>query len=140
MKSTSCQIAKEKFLIRLDRSEIVTSLLKFIQEKTKRRFLFGIGAVDKTKLAHYSVSKKRYTEKEFLLPLELTSLQGDLAFLKGKPLLHLHATFAKKDFSLLGGHLVEARISGTGEIIFFPFTKKQAKAFDQETGLNIFKI
>ena len=143
MKSTSCQIAKEKvFLIRLDRGEeIVTSLLKFIQEKKlKGGFLFGIGAVDKAKLAHYSVSKKRYTEKEFRLPFELTSLQGNLAFLMGKPLLHLHATFAKKDFSLLGGHLVEARISGTGEIIFFPFTKKQLKAFDQETGLNIFKI
>jgi len=39
IKSTSCQIAKEKvFLIGLDRGEeIITSLLKFIQEKTKRR-------------------------------------------------------------------------------------------------------
>ena len=66
MKSTSCQIAKEKvFLIRLDRGEeIVTSLLKFIQEKKlKGGFLFGIGAVDKTKLAHYSLQEKIHRKR-----------------------------------------------------------------------------
>jgi predicted DNA-binding protein with PD1-like motif len=34
----------------------------------------------------------------------------------GKPFLHLHAFFARRDFSILGGHLREARVHPTLEV------------------------
>lgn len=103
-------------------------------------YFIGIGALEKAELAHYSVANKKYSSKSFNRPLELTSLCGNVCFSEGKIIVHSHATLADNHFKTIAGHLVEGKVSGTCEIIFFPFNKKIQKVYDKITGLKLMKL
>ena len=57
--------------------------------------------------------------------------------MEAEPFPHLHVTLADVNFQLLGGHLNEAEISVTGELIVEPFSGVVERKIDQETGLNL---
>jgi predicted DNA-binding protein with PD1-like motif len=135
------KINNQVFLIRLNRGEKIIACLKnfCIKNKIYGGFFYGIGAVDEVELAHYDVSQKKYSSEKFNLPLELTSLLGNVGFFKKELIIHAHATLANKKMQSFGGHLVEGKISGTGEI-FFTKTKKLNKILDGETGLKVFSF
>ena len=121
--------------------EIVASLKVFCeQEKIFNGFFSAIGAVDEAQLAHYSVKEKKYSRFELKEPLEMVSLLGNV-FLgpENELIIHAHASFSRPDGEMKGGHLVEARISGTGEIIFLPLPLNLKKSQDDKTGLKILK-
>ncbi len=128
------------YLLALYRGDyLVASVEQFCQkEKIKNGFFVGLGAVDEVELAHYSVAKKKYSAKKFHQPLEMISLVGNVFSQEKKDLvIHSHAIFGRKDLRTLGGHLVEAKIAGVGEIIFFPLKSRIKKEFDSKTGLKI---
>ncbi|HUV71987.1 MAG TPA: PPC domain-containing DNA-binding protein [Clostridia bacterium] len=134
------QKIEDRYLLMVKRGEsIVASLEKFCQEEgIKNGFFYGIGAVDEVELAHYSVENKKYSSFKLKEPLELVSLIGNV-FLgpKGELIVHAHASLSRPNGEMIGGHLVEGKISGTGEIFFTPLTSTLAKSYDQETGLKI---
>lgn len=129
------------YLIRLKRGEKIVATLEdfFKKQKIQGGFFFGIGAVDSVELAHYDVRAKKYSTISFNLPLEMTSLIGNIGIFNKQLIIHAHATFSDKKMQPVAGHLVEATISGTGEI-FFIKTRKLEKFFDQETGLKLFHL
>ncbi len=134
------QKINDYYLLALYRGDyLVASIKQFCQEeKIKNGFFIGLGAVDEVELAHYSVVGKKYSAKKFSEPLEMVSLLGNVFLEKEEGLIiHSHAIFGKKDFQSLGGHLVEAKIAGVGEIIFFPLKNEIKKEYDKETGLKI---
>jgi predicted DNA-binding protein with PD1-like motif len=50
--------------------------------------------------------------------VEVVSLIGDVALgPKGEPALHMHAVLGRSDGAALGGHLLEARVRPTLEVI-----------------------
>jgi predicted DNA-binding protein with PD1-like motif len=123
------------------REEIQKSIAKFCKQKAKNGgFFIGIGAVDGTILAHYDVKSKKYNEKRIKKPLELASLIGNVCFSQGETIVHSHAVLADKNLKTFSGHLVEARVSGVCEIIFFPFNKKVKKVYDKITGLKLMEL
>jgi predicted DNA-binding protein with PD1-like motif len=132
----------DKYIIVLQRGEsLILSLKEFCQkEGIVNGFFYGIGAIDQAELAHYSVENKKYSSFKLSEPLELVSLIGNV-FLgpEGELIVHTHASFSQPDGGMVGGHLVEARISGTGEIFFTPSESKLQKEYDKETGLKILK-
>lgn len=130
------------YIIRLSKGEeIQEEIKKFCQTRAKNGgYFWGLGAVEKAVLAHYDVGAKKYSQKEIKKPLEMTSLVGNVCFFEKEIIVHSHAVFADKDLKTFSGHLVEAKISGTAEVIFFPFNQKIKKFFDEETGLKLMKI
>lgn len=129
-----------KFVVVLKKGEnVVASLKDFCQKEGIRNgFFYGIGAVGEAEIAHYSVENKKYTSFKLQEPLEMVSLLGNV-FLgpENELIVHSHASFSRPDGEMIGGHLVEARISGTGEIFFTPLTSALQKSFDEETGLKV---
>jgi predicted DNA-binding protein with PD1-like motif len=100
-------------------------------------FFIGLGAVDEVILAHYNIVRKKYSQKKIKKPLELVNLVGNVCFFKKEIVVHSHATLADKELNTISGHLVEARVSGACEIIFFPFNQKIKKIYDRATGLKL---
>lgn len=49
-------------------------------------------------------------------PVELLSMQGNIATLDGEPFTHLHVVVSDNDHAVHGGHLFSATIHVTGEI------------------------
>ncbi len=133
----------ENYLLILKRGEtVIASLKEFCRkEGLKNGFFAGIGAVDQVEVAHYSVENKKYSSFKLGEPLEMISLIGNVFLGPEKELIvHAHTAFGRPNGELLGGHLVEARISGTAEILFTPLPSNLEKEFDEETGLKILKL
>ncbi len=130
------------YIMRINRGgKIVESLQDLAaKEQIKAGFFMGVGAVDRTTLAHYSVKNQKYSEEKYDLPLELTNLTGSISTLKGEPAIHAHATLADDSFQVLAGHLVEARVSGTCEVLITDLGAEIKKKHDEETGLDILDI
>lgn len=128
-------------VVRVARGEkVVESLAKLVKtEKIDGGYFVGIGATDEVELAHYSVEGKKYSSETFNQPLEITNLTGNIAWFEGEPIVHCHATLSDPQMQCFGGHLVEARISGTLEL-FLTITDSLKKREDDETGLKLLSL
>jgi predicted DNA-binding protein with PD1-like motif len=69
-------------------------------------------------LGWYSWESKKYEPSVTLdEQVELLSLIGDVALKDGKPVVHADALIGKKDGTAHGGHLLEAHIRPTAEVV-----------------------
>lgn len=134
----------EKIIVRLDPGdELVSSLLE-IGEKEDILFasVSGIGASDDAVLGVYDVKEKYYYKKRFNdKNYEIASLVGNLNRMGDKPYLHVHAVIGSPHSSHCeGGHLNEARISATGEIVLSVIEAGVGRRYSEESGLNLFEF
>jgi len=68
------------------------------------------------------------------------SLLGDIALADGKPKLHAHVVLGKRDGSAHGGHLLEAHVRPTLEVILTESPSHLERVHDPETGLPLIRI
>ena len=74
-------------------------------------------------------------------PLEGVSIVGNVfPDEEGKLIVHAHASFSRPNGEMVGGHLVNARVSGVGEILFTKLETNLSKAYDPETGLKVLQM
>ena len=71
--------------------------------------------------------------------VELLSVIGDVALKDGKPVAHAHAVIGKKDGTVHGGHLLEAHIRPTCEVVLIVSPTPLQKFIDLEAGLAVIK-
>jgi len=98
------------------------------------------GAVAWVRLAYWNAQSQRYEEHEFGEQLEVVSFEGNSSLKDGKPFLHLHAVFARHDFSTLGGHLRDARVHPTMEIWLRAEDVPVGRVHDATTGLDLLDL
>jgi len=73
--------------------------------------------------------------------VELLSLIGDVALKKdGKPVVHAHAVIGRKDGTAQGGHLLEAHIRPTCEVILTESPIHLQKQIDPQSGLALIRL
>lgn len=58
-----------------------------------------------------------YDEHAVSEPTELLSLQGNFSIKDGKPFAHCHVVLGREDGSVCGGHLMNATVNETNEIV-----------------------
>ena len=106
-----------RYVLRFDKQEIFTEeLIKFCQINNIESGVFwGIGAISKALLSFYNAPEKKYLDKEFNQEQEVASLNGVVAELNGKTMIHAHGTFSDIEMKLVGGHIKELTISSTLE-------------------------
>jgi len=75
----------------------------------------GIGRVENALIGHLDAHGS-YQQKMLIGPVELLSVQGNIASLKGEPFTHLHVVVSDDEHVVHGGHLFEARVTVTAEI------------------------
>ena len=126
--------------VRVNWGEEIISCVKAVCEKEQVHFgsISGIGAVDHAVVGLYHVAEKRYASNTLDGELEMTSLLGNATEKDGQVYLHFHATFAGADGRVAGGHLNEARVSGTAEIFIHTAPGLIGRKADPVTGLNLF--
>lgn len=131
-----------KYLVRMDKGEEIVSTLTDLvkKEKIKLGRVSGIGAINRAVVGLFELDKKEYHKKEFTGDFEILSLSGNISEMYGKEYIHFHLTFGDKDFNVYGGHLNEAVISATGEIIIDVIDGTIDREFSEDLGLNILKF
>lgn len=128
----------DKLFIRLEKGEEIVSELERVleDEEVSAGSFHGIGAVSKATLGHYSLELKDYSEKELNQPLEIVSLQGTVS----EDGIHPHVCLGTKGMETYGGHLVEAVVAATCEIIVTPEPGSLDRYHDEGIGLDLLDI
>ncbi|MBP2619211.1 PPC domain-containing DNA-binding protein [Chryseobacterium jejuense] len=120
-------------------SNIVEALTDFVQNQNIHAGeVTGIGAVGEATLRFFSFETKTYIDKTFKEQMEVANISGNVSVIDGKLSLHIHITLGRQDYTALAGHLLEAKIHGAGEFIFYPLDTRAVKIKDKETGINFY--
>jgi predicted DNA-binding protein with PD1-like motif len=74
----------------------------------------GIGMIREARLGYWNGHE--YEEHAVSEPVELLSMQGNIAVHDGKPIVHCHVSVARRDGAVMGGHLLAATVANTAEV------------------------
>ena len=77
----------------------------------------AIGAFRDVTLGYFDWEKKDYKKIPVDEQVEVLSLIGDVALKDGEPKVHAHVVVGRSDGSTRGGHLLEAHVRPTLEVI-----------------------
>ena len=130
-------------VLRLNRGDLlVKSLIDYAKEhKLTSAWINGLGAAKWTEIGFYELENKKYTWKKINKPLEILSLQGNIAWNNAEPVIHIHGVFSDDTMGAFGGHVKELEVAGTCEIKITMLEEQKIKReYDEETGLNLLNI
>lgn len=94
-----------------------------------------IGSVESAKLNFLKKLPGKYETREYKGPLEIVCAQGSVAVKDAELLAHVHIQLAD-DTGCRGGHLVEARIFSTAEVVLVELDSQLRRYTDAYTGLK----
>lgn len=97
----------------------------------------GVGGAESAVLSFYDFETQEYIDRAFDEPLEILSLQGDLAWIDSQPIWHIHGVFGRSDYSTIGGHVKELPIALTGEVYITTTDTPLTRRYDGVTGLKL---
>jgi predicted DNA-binding protein with PD1-like motif len=98
-----------------------------------------IGVARDAELGFYDLDKRQYEWTKFDGMFEITGLVGNLAWLDGQPVWHVHGTFANRSSEVIGGHVRDFVVGTTCEVHLAPIAP-MIRQFDDETGLNLLHV
>ncbi len=122
--------------------EVVSELLAFAREQgLGDSHLTAIGAFQDVILGYFDWQKKDYKKIPVREQVEVLSLIGDIALQdNGAPQLHAHVVVGKSDGSAWGGHLIEAHVRPTLEVIVVESPEHLRRKRDPESGLALIRV
>ena len=114
----------DTYIVRMDRDEEILAQLKIFAEKeqVKLASVTALGAVKDFTIGVFDTSAKAYHSNRFQGVYEIVSLVG---------------TINTKEGRVLGGHLNEAVISATCELVVTCLPGETNRVFSDEVGLNL---
>jgi uncharacterized protein len=121
--------------------ELAKGLQQFAEQQRFSAASFkAVGALSSVRLGWLNWENKRYDPSVTLdEQVELLSLIGDVALKDDKPAVHAHAVVGKKDGTAHGGHLFEAHIRPTCEVILTESPIHLQKQIDPESGVALIR-
>ena len=133
----------KRYILSLDNHvNIMEALAAFCQEKE----IFcgkvsGLGAIGSATFRFLDPATKTYVDKTFEEQMEISNLTGNISRKDGIPYLHVHITASRRDYTCIGGHLLDARVNGACELFVEDYYLTSAgRRPDEETGLNLYKF
>jgi uncharacterized protein len=118
--------------------QVIAGLKAFAKEQSLAASHFtAIGAFETVLLGYFDWEKKNYVKIPIREQVEVLSLVGDVTLSEGKPNIHAHVVLGKRDGTTCGGHLVEAEVRPTLEVILTESPAHLERQFDPETGLAL---
>jgi hypothetical protein len=98
----------------------------------------AIGALSGAKVGWFNWDTKKYEiAASFEEQVEVLSLIGDIALGDGKPMVHAHLIVGRRDGSAHGGHLMEAFVRPTLEVVLTESPQTLRRKFDPASGLAL---
>lgn len=121
--------------------EAAKALLDFARERRiGAAQITGIGGFSEVVLGYFDVEKKVYKRIPVKQQVEVLSMTGDIALEGDQPKVHAHLVVGTSEGAALGGHLIEARVRPTLEVIVKESPRILTRVFDPSTGLALIRI
>ena len=121
--------------------EVTKELLAFARTHSLEAASFtGIGAFQSVTLGYFEIEKRDYKRIPVNDQVEVVSLVGNIACGDDGPKLHAHVVIGTRDGAALGGHLMEARVRPTLEIVLVETPAHLRRRSDPATGLALIDL
>jgi uncharacterized protein len=121
--------------------EPMSLLERFAAEQriTAARFT-AIGAFSEATVAYFDWESKEYERIPLAAQHEVLSLIGDIALDGEHPKVHAHVVLGTRDGHTRGGHLVDARVRPTLEVMLEESPRNLQRVHDADSGLALIRI
>jgi predicted DNA-binding protein with PD1-like motif len=121
--------------------EVAAGLLKIAREHNLTAASFtAIGALSDVTLGYFDRGRKDYKKIPIKEQVEVLALTGNIALSDGQPKAHAHVVVGKSDATAHGGHLLEAHVWPTLEVIVVESPRYLQRKFDRATGLTLIDL
>jgi predicted DNA-binding protein with PD1-like motif len=100
----------------------------------------GLGAIGSASLRFYRPEIKGYEDHRFDEQFEVVSLVGNVTLREGEPFIHAHATLARRDLSMIGGHVDELIAQPLLEVWLAPEDATVYRTLDESCGLYVMQL
>jgi len=122
--------------------DLMDSIIEIVMKyKIKSGVINCIGALKKFTIGFYSIFSKDYKMKTFDEYVELISCIGNISYKDKKPIIHLHVSLGRSDYSVIGGHLSQPSIvSVTGEVKILELDQELKRFEDSQFNLSLLDI
>jgi predicted DNA-binding protein with PD1-like motif len=132
------EATKQYAVIFYQGDEAFSGLLAFAEKYhvTSAHFT-AIGAVSGATVAWFDPQRKMYKKIPVVGQHEVIGMSGDIALYRDKPVVHTHMLVGNPDGTTVGGHVLEAYVSPTLEVMVTVDPKAMQKRFDPETDLTL---
>ncbi len=133
---------EKTFAVVFDRGdEVVAGLTRLAEDHRLGASHFtAIGAFSRVTLGYFDRARKEYLRIPVTEQVEVLSLVGDIALEDGKPRVHAHVVVGKRDGTAHGGHLLEAEVWPTLEVILVESPRHLRRRHDAGTGLALIDL
>ncbi len=131
-----------QLLLVFDRGdEVIGQLTQFAEEQHVTAASFrAIGAFSDAAIGYFNWDTKNYRKIPVDEQVEVTSLLGDIALDGDRPKVHAHVVLGCSTGSALTGHLLEAHVRPTLELVLEETPAELRKRHDAETGLALIDV
>ena len=129
----------DTYIVRMDPGEEILTQLKVFaeQEGVKLASVTALGAVKDFTVGVFDTGAKVYKSNRFQGVYEIVSLVGTINTMNDAFYCHLHMCAADQEGHAFGGHLNEAVISATCELVVTCLPGRTDRVFSDEVGLNL---
>ncbi len=143
MKSKLLQVQPPRtYVVVFDKGEeFVTSLTAFAADQLLEGSHFtAIGAFSDVTLGYFDRARKEYKRIPLREQVEVLSLVGNIADDDGRPKVHAHVVVGKADGTAWGGHVLEAHVWPTLELVVEDEPEHLRRQTDPDTGLALVNV
>ena len=127
---------------RIDKGEEILQQLEVIakKEEIKLASVSALGATNDITVGVFHTQEKKYYANHFTGDMEIVSLTGTVSTMNGDYYAHLHMSAGDTAGHVIGGHLNQAIISATCEMVIQIIDGQVDREFNREVGLNTLKF
>ncbi len=140
MKSKLLQVQPPRtYVIVFDKGEeFISSLTAFaVDQALSGSHFTAIGAFHDVTLGYFDRERKDYKKIPLEEQVEVLSLVGNIADNQGRPKVHAHVVVGKSDGTAWGGHILEAHVWPTLELVVEDEPEQLRRRTDPATGLAL---
>lgn len=120
--------------------EVMEGLERFASENDLAGAYFtAIGAFQDATLYYFNWETKEYEDIPVREQVEVLTMAGNISSYQGKPKVHAHVVLGTRAGNARGGHLKEARVRPTLEVVVTETPEYLRRVHDDETGLSLIR-
>ena len=132
---------KTYVLVFAEGDEVSSGLLSFAKgKKLGACQITAIGGFREVILGYFEPDKKAYKKIPVKQQVEVLSLAGDVTLENDQPKIHAHVVVGTAEGAALGGHLIEAIVRPTLEVILKESPRHLHRVFDESVGLALIRM
>lgn len=121
--------------------DVMAELQRFAEEQNvMAAFFTGLGGFQRATVGFFNRVDKRYDPIEIDEQVELLSIVGNVTIYDGKPKLHAHCTVSYRDGHAAGGHLIQATVRPTLELVLDELAGNLHRVDRPEIGLPLIDL